>query len=516
VDDNRKKNPLRNSKIVPMEELAGIVASQRNAGKVVVHCHGVFDLMHIGHIKHFEEAKKLGDVLIVTVTQDRHVNKGPNRPVFTEAHRAWAISALSCVDYVAVNKWPTATDTIRLVRPSVFVKGAEFRDRSKDRTGAIAAEEEAVLGVGGTLAFTDDIVFSSSNLLNRYFGVFPEETERFLAAFSANHSSEEVLSALDHARQLKVLVIGETIIDEYQYCETLGKTGKEPVLAARYVSGERFPGGILAVANHVASVTGKVTMLTLLGQVDSEEEFIRAHLKPQVEGIFFCLENTSTIVKRRFLESYPFQKLFEVYVMGDVDQLSSQSPNLCKKLTEILPNFDLVIVADYGHGMISPEVADVLCRKAKFLAVNTQVNAGNFGYNMISKYARADFISISEKEIRLETRNPQGKLEEIVRDVANRLSCERVVITQGMQGCLCYSRDEGFCRVPALTDKVVDRVGAGDAVFAITALCAAQKTPMEVVGFIASSVGAQAVGIVGNRDSIDAVALARSIECLMK
>ena len=103
-----------------------------------------------------------------------------------------------------------------------------------------------------------------------------------------------------------------------------------------------------------------------------------------------------------------------------------------------------------------------------------------------------------------------------MRTVANRLSCERVLITQGMQGCLCYSWDEGFCRVPALTGRVVDRVGAGDAVLAITALCAAQKAPMEVLGLIGSSVGAQAVGIVGNRTSIDSVALARSIECLLK
>ena len=510
-------NLLKSNKILPVEELADIVASLRNAGKVVVHCHGVFDLMHIGHIRHFEQAKKLGDVLIVTVTPDRYVNKGPNRPVFTEAHRAWAIGALACVDYVAVNKWPTGIDTIRLVKPSIFVKGAEYRDRAKDRTGAITAEEEAVIEVGGTLAFTDDdIVFSSSNLLNRHFGVFPEETERFLASFLTKHTPDEVLSVLDHARELKVLVVGETIIDDYQYCETLGKTGKEPVLAAQYVSGERFPGGILAVANHVASVADDVTMLTLLGQIDSEEDFVRAHLKPQVEAIFFYLENAPTIVKRRFLESYPFQKLFEVYMMGGMDQLGSQSASLCRKLTEILPRFDVVIVADYGHGLVSPDVSEVLCRKAKFLAINTQVNAANFGFNTVSKYSRADFISISEREIRLEMRSPQGNLEDIVRDVANRLSCECVLITQGMQGCLSYSRDEGFCRVPALTGRVVDRVGAGDAVLAITALCAAQKTPMEVLGLIGSSVGAQAVGIVGNRTSIDSVALARSIECLLK
>ena len=91
------------------------MASVRNAGKVVVQCHGVFDLMHLGHIRHFEQAKENGRRLIVTLTPDRYVNKGPNRPVFTAEQRAWAISALACVDFVAVNKWPTGTDTIRLL-----------------------------------------------------------------------------------------------------------------------------------------------------------------------------------------------------------------------------------------------------------------------------------------------------------------------------------------------------------------------------------------------------------------
>jgi len=502
--------------ILPVQDLAGVVAALKEAGKVVVQCHGVFDLMHIGHIRHFEQAKRLGDVLIVTVTPDRYVNKGPNRPVFTETHRAWAIGALGCVDYVAINQWPTAADTIRLLRPNVFVKGSEYRDSSKDRTGGISLEEQAVEEVGGRLAFTDDVVFSSSTLLNRHFGVFSEETERFLAAFSAKHTCAEILEWLDATRQLRVLVLGEAIIDEYQYCETIGKAGKEPVLVARHISAERFPGGILAVANHTAALSDHVTMLTCLGQMDSHEEFVRQQTRPKVEKIFHYLEDAPTILKRRFVESYPLQKLFEVYEMADIDRHASQSVALCENLSGILPSFDVVIVADYGHGMITPEVAEVLAAHAPFLAVNTQVNAGNHGFNTVSKYRRADFISISERELRLEARRPRGDLREIVAAISNQLFCERILITRGEQGCLCYSRDEGFCEIPAFTGRVVDRVGAGDAVLAITALCAASKAPMDVLGFIGSCVGAMAVGVVGNRDSIEKVPLARYIECILK
>jgi rfaE bifunctional protein kinase chain/domain/rfaE bifunctional protein nucleotidyltransferase chain/domain len=508
--------PKNNSKILPLDELARTVAEHQREGRVVVQCHGVFDLMHIGHIKHFESAKKLGDILIVTVTPDRYVNKGPNRPVFTETHRAAAIGALACVDYVAINQWPMATDTIRLLRPDIFAKGSEYRDASKDRTGAIAAEEKVVEESGGRLAFTDDVVFSSSTLLNRHFGVFPERTEQFLATFSASHNAADIINWLEAARQLKVLVLGEAIVDEYQYCETIGKAGKEPVLVARHLNTERFPGGIVAVANHAAAISDHVSMLTCLGRINSHEEFITEQTKPKVEKLFHYLEEAPTIVKRRFVESYPLQKLFEVYVMADIDRHSAQSGAICEHLSAILPQFDAVIVADYGHGMITPEVASALCRKTNFLAVNTQVNAGNHGFNTVSKYRRANFISISERELRLEARSPRGDLRQIIAEISERMSCDRVLITRGEQGCLCYSRDEGFSEVPAFTGRVVDRVGAGDAVLAVTALCAARRTPMEIVGFIGSCVGAMAVAVVGNRHSVESVPLQRYIECILK
>jgi rfaE bifunctional protein nucleotidyltransferase chain/domain len=507
---------MKHSKILELEDLANVVASLRAQGKTVVQCHGVFDLMHIGHIRHFENAKEFGDVLIVTVTPDRYVNKGPNRPVFTDKHRAWSIGALECVDYVAVNKWPTAIEVIELLRPQIFVKGAEYREAANDRTGNISREEEAVRKGGGRLAYTDDIVFSSSSLLNRYFGVFSDETAEFLAAFSARHSAEHVLNFLDGARPLKTLVIGEAIIDEYQYCETIGKSGKEPVLVARYVSSERFPGGILAIANHAGAVSDRVTMLTSLGEIDSQEEFVRSSVKPDIEQMFLYMHNAPTIVKKRFLESYPFQKLFEVYVMGEIQQAKTYSESLCERLSNIIDDYDVVVVADYGHGMVTPAAADLLCRKAKFLAINTQVNAGNTGFNTISKYRRADYICVSERELRLEARSREKDLREIVEDVSIRFSCPRLMITRGERGSLLYSKSEGFSETPAFTGRVVDRVGAGDAVFAITALCAVQDAPIEVIGFIGNCVGAQAVGVVGNRTPVDRVALSRYIECLMK
>jgi len=155
-------------KMLEMEELAQKVYDLKAKGKKIVHCHGCFDLMHIGHIKYFQAAKKMGDILVVTVTPDVYVDKGPDRPVFNQNLRADSIAALECVDYVAINKWPTADDTLRILRPDIYVKGQEF-ENLEDKTGKIQKEYEIAKEIGTKVQFTHEIVFSSTELLNKYF-----------------------------------------------------------------------------------------------------------------------------------------------------------------------------------------------------------------------------------------------------------------------------------------------------------------------------------------------------------
>jgi bifunctional ADP-heptose synthase (sugar kinase/adenylyltransferase) len=310
-------------------------------------------------------------------------------------------------------------------------------------------------------------------------------------------------------------VMGEAIIDEYHYCETMGKSGKEPILATRYLHSETFAGGILAVANHVAACCDRVAALTILGsqggRPDPSEAFVREHLDPAVEPIFLYQDDAPTIVKRRYLETYPLQKLFEVYYLKHVEEGSPVAEALCRKLDAILPGYDVVIVTDYGHGMLVPEAVELLCRKARFLAVNTQVNADNQGFNTISKYPRADFVSLSEKELRLEVRSRQRDVVSIIEEVAGRMGCGTMLITRGNHGNVIYDKRTGIATSPVLSNRILDRVGAGDAVLSAAAICVAQGAPAEVVGFLGNIVGAQAVATVGHRNSLDPAKLAEHI-----
>ena len=135
---------------------------------------------------------------------------------------------------------------------------------------------------------------------------------------------------------------------------------------------------------------------------------------------------------------------------------------------------------------------------------------------MISKYPRADYVCLAQREFQLETRSRRLTPDEMVRHVAGRLGCPRVMMTQGSNGCLLYTAPDVYHRVPALATRVVDRVGAGDAVLCATALAATRGAPPEVVAFIGNVVGAEAVTVLGNRRSIERVPMYRHVECLLK
>ena len=356
--------------------------------------------------------------------------------------------------------------------------------------------------------------FASGQLTRRPAIEATTELGAYLRDFRSRYGFSDIVRYVEGARRLRVLAVGETIIDEYEYCETIGKSGKEPILAARYVSRDRFAGGVLAVANQVAVAAGDVVTVTCIGERDSHEEFIRSALRENVRLEAISLPDAPTIVKRRFVEIYPLQKLFELYIMDGHD--GTEQDRLCETLERVLPQVDAVVVADYGHGMLREEAVELLCSKAPFLSINTQMNADNRGFNTVSKYSRADFVSVSEHELRLEARSRHRDLRGIAEETADRLGCGTLLTTRGRRGCAVYGREAGYFEIPALTKAIVDRVGAGDAVLALTSLLAAQSAPAEMIGLVGNAVGAAAVGIVGNMSVVELEPFVAELEELLR
>lgn len=504
-------------KVKDLEELFVLADQFRHEGKVIVHCHGVFDLLHIGHIRYFKQAQELGDVLIVTVTSDDHVDKGPHRPAFPQNLRAEAIASLGFVDYVAINNGPTAVDTLRRLKPNFYVKGAEFKSASSDRTGKIDEEKKVLKEIGSTFAFTDDIVFSSSNLINRYLSTFSEEVRNYLTVLKQRYSLEEITHLLDKMSSLRVCVIGDTIIDEYQYCQAIGKSSKDPTLVVKYQSHELFAGGVLAVANHVANFSDHVDMFSVLGDHDRHEKFIRTQLNDKIAPYFYTQAGAPTTLKRRIVDGYAFNKLFEVYVMDDSGLSQQTNDQLCADLKAKLDSYDVIIVADFGHGAISSATRELLVEHSPFLAVNTQANAGNRGFHTISKYHDFDFACIAGHELSLEIRDMSlSNLRDSMHSTLSRLNGDQMIVTLGRSGCASCTLDGAYLQVPSFAEKVVDRVGAGDAFFAVTSMAAALGVSQEILALLGNVVGSLAVEIIGNKKPIDKQAVEKYITSLMK
>lgn len=498
-----RETDLAPSKILSPSDLAAFVARAAADGKTVALCHGYFDLLHIGHIRHLQYAKGLADILVVSVIADRFAVNTARDLAFPETDRAQGVAALDCVDRVALLDDPDVDAALASLRPHVFVVGQNIRlEDVKDHPTRFPSQA-ALERLGVRLACSEEISFSSTSRINRYYSAFDEEMREFLALLRSRHTLDAIQGLLRKCYDLKVLVIGDTILDEYQYCSSLGASSKDPIIAMRYLSQDLFAGGVLAVANHVSGFVKEVGLVTLLGEKDRQEDFVRAKLRSNVTPHFYTQPDAPTIVKRRFLDGYALNKLFELYVMDDRGIPPDEEARLIAALRDRLDRYDLVIAADFGHGMISRKVRELLSERAPFLAVNTQANAGNRGFHTISRYPRADFISLAEHELRLEMRDTGLPVDQLLDRLTRTMPCDTVAVTRGKIGCVIRDAKGRLVTVPAFARKVVDRIGAGDAFFSIAALAARVGAPADLVGFLGNTVGALAVEIIGNEKPVD-------------
>lgn len=508
--------PLGEQAVGSVQDAADLARRLRERGCSIVQCHGVFDLLHPGHVEHLEEAKGKGDVLVVTITPDRYVNKGPGRPVFTQDHRARLLSALATVDFVAVTESPTATDAIRAIRPDTYVKGPDYADHADDITGNIRAEEKAVIDGGGVVHYTSGPTSSSSALINRHLGTHGPTTENWLQGFRARHSELEITEWLESIQDLNVLVVGEAIFDEYVRCEALGKSSKDPVLAFREINHQRHLGGSLAIAAHCSGLGARVTSVFRVGENPDDLAFIKESISESLRIDPLVSTSQPTIVKRRYLDEVTEARVFETYVMADDPITDREDADLQSALEAHANSADIVLVADYGHGLLSPLAIETLTSCDTPLAVNTQSNAGNRGFNTISRYPHPEFVCLNGSEVSLELRRRHLTLEELVPQLRERTSAQRAMITEGPNGLICCDTDGAIQHIPAFADSVRDRVGAGDALFAVTSLLFALGAPPDVSGFFGNLAGAAAVAQLGNESPLSSQDLSRHAAVLMK
>jgi len=323
-----------------------------------------------------------------------------------------------------------------------------------------------------------------------------------------------VLEQIDRFKDLRVLVVGEAIIDEYHYCTPDAMSNKTPTLSVRFDSEETFAGGVVPVGNHVAGLCRGVTILAGVGDGDRDAAFLQSQLAGGVEIDFVVRDDGPTVRKRRFVHRFLNQKLFELTFLNDRPINNETQTAFLSVVDRLAPQADIVIVLDFGHGYITQPIVQRLRLRSKFLAVNAQINSSNRGFNTIRKYQGADFISVDEHELRLPYGDRYGPLEQLILALSDETGCRNINVTLGNRGTH-YFDGKQFFRAPILTNQVVDTIGAGDASLAATALAVRAGSPAELVPFLGNCMGGLMAQIVGHRQPVSTGDLRRFITALL-
>jgi len=502
------------NKIYDIKNLAKILLKKR-IGKKVILCHGVFDLLHIGHINHFESSKKKGEILVISVTPDRYVNKGPNRPAFSENLRLKALASLEIVDYVVLNNSANAISAIKYIKPDYYSKGKDYKNTNDDLTGKINEESRLVKKLGGKFLITENQLYSSSKIINNFLSHISEEQKRYILNLKSRFKFEEIKKKINDFSNLKVLVIGETILDEYIFCEPLGKSGKEAVLSFKKLKKKKYLGGALAIARNLSSFCKKASVLTFLGDQNEELEFIKQNIEKNIKFYHLKKKSSKTIIKTRYVDSVDNRKLIGIYTVDDRNISLTEENKFIQKIHKVKNNYDLIIISDYGHGIFTDKVVKYISKINKYKSLNAQINSTNMGFHNIRRYKNIDNIVINATELRHEMRDREGDLKSLGKKLMKHLKSKSITTTEGRAGALFMDNNNIF-RCPAFGFSNVDKIGAGDTMLAVLSLCLYSKIDKKLSMLVASLAAAENIKNYGNSKTIDKNIILKTIYHLTK
>ncbi|MCE7974688.1 MAG: hypothetical protein DYG92_10275 [Leptolyngbya sp. PLA1] len=511
------------AKIVDRRTLLARRAAVRAAGKRLVQCHGCFDIVHPGHIRHLRQARAMGDVLLVSITGDPAIRKGAGRPLIPEELRAENLAALDCVDFVHIEAGATAEDLLDAVRPDVYVKGREYETNSDPR---FLAERRAVERHGGRVVFSSgDVVFSSTTLISALERSADPYHQRMLQLCSDPRLSGPALYAtLQACRGRRVVVVGECITDTYIVCDRPEVAGESPVLTLRPLEARQYDGGAAVVAKHAAALGARPVLVTALPESD-DGEALRARLRAEGVEVRAVPVKTPVPEKQRFLvgpQKVMKLDLVEPYVL-DSGQSEALRRLAHEAAAESAPGdpldladdreagrCDAAIITDFGLGLFSPTTLRDLTRDLRPVS---RVLAGDVSGRKSSLRAMEsmDLVCPSEEELRDAMRLQSEGLPLVAWRLLEETGGRAAVVTLGGDGLLAFGRlpdgadaEAGAWRtrvtsehVPALTPIPLDTLGCGDALLAAASLAlssGADLLPAAFLGACAASVQVQRLG----------------------
>ncbi|NQW23739.1 MAG: adenylyltransferase/cytidyltransferase family protein [SAR202 cluster bacterium] len=473
-------------KIKTVEELSAIIGL-RPREKTVIMCHGTFDVVHPGHIRHLMYAKTKGDMLVASLTADEHIEKADFRPYVPEELRAINLAALEMVDYVIIDRDSTPLRNLGIIQPDFFAKGYEYS--SAGVNPKTQEEIEVLESYGGEIIFTPgDIVYSSSALIN----LAPPKiaNEKLLTLMEAEGIEfSDLYAALDMFKYIKVHVVGDTIVDSYTHCSMIGGVTKTPTMSVLFQNKIDYTGGAAIVSKHLKAAGADATFSTVLGN-DTLKDFVLDDLNKAGVKVHAIVDNTRPTTNKNAIISEG-HRLLKVDTLDNRSISERDVARLQEQIATI--QTDAIVFSDFRHGIFNrhtiPELTSAIPSDV-FRAADSQV-ASRWGN--ILEFEGFDLITPNEREARFALGDQDSVVRPLALELRHRAKCKTLILKLGERGIITYRSDSqvprAFFAIDSFVERLVDAVGAGDALLAYSTL-ALIATKNEVIASILGSMAA--------------------------
>ncbi len=482
------------NKIVTLDQLIRIRRGLRDDGVRVVQCHGCFDIVHPGHIRHLQFAAAQGDRLIVSVTADAYVNKGPDQPMFTHDLRAENLAALAFVDWVYIHHEPTAVSLLGEIKPEIYIKGAEYASKNDPR---FADERAIVESNNGRVVFSSgDVVFSSTAIvesIQKTSRADPDVAQLTKLAQQYDFSTSCIGRIFDQAKGKRVVVVGETILDTYNHCQWPEIAEEHPMLSLRPVSSEQFDGGAAIVAQHLAALGLRPVLCTPISN-----GFDACPLMDRMDGLgveMLPIEVDAPMPeKQRFLVGR--DKVMKLDCTHQFELDAEQRSRVVEQVCAIA-DLDGLVLTDFGLGLFADDWAGVLCDSVRDRVALIAGDVSGVRSGLLSM-KHGDVLCPSEAELRQAMNDHHSTIVELAHRLLYETKSRAILVTLGRDGLAIVTGEDQVVRLPALSHDPVDVLGCGDALLA--SMCASMLGGAELVqsAYVGSVAAAVAGAVVGN------------------
>lgn len=454
-----------------------------------VFVYGDFNILHPGHLRLLKFAKESGDYLSVGLNSDDVSHKGINQDIRLES-----IEATSYVDEAFILN-TTALEYIKENRPDIVVKGKEHESRVND-------ELDILSSYGGKLLFSSgEIAFSSMDLLQREFLSFNNKLQHS-HDYLSRHKIEfkNLKKIIDSFSKLKVLVIGDTIVDEYITCEPLGMSQEDPTIVVSPLASNKFIGGAAIVASHAKTLGGDVKFISVVGD-DENREYVQKGLEDlDIETSLFCDNTRPTTLKQRFRANN--KTLLRVNHLKQHSISKDIENEILREIKNYIDDVDLILFSDFSYGLLTDKIIKNITKlgleKKIFMAADSQSSSQ---VGDISKFKNMTLVTPTEREIRLSLNDFESGLVVLSEKLSKKTNAHYIFTTLGAEGIMIYNNpDVKFLtdNIKALGSNVKDVSGAGDSLLACSSMALAVGANIWQSAYLGSLAAAVQVSRVGN------------------